>query len=357
MMRFRRRARCAGVALSLVLGACGEDPPPHPSPPARTFVAPTSMVEKRQIPVVYTTTGTVVSDERVEIGSRITAYVGTVDVREGERVRQGQLLATLDSRDIEAGIRMAAAERDTARAAEADAQRDLEDSEKLVARGVVSQAHRRKALLLRESAGQALQAAEASLVRAQSERRYTRIVSPVSGVVVARHRRSGDLASPGSPLVTVESDTALLFQTHVVEKRVSKIAIGDPVRVVIDALDGPVEGEVIRLVASGDPMTRGFEVKIAMPAAPGLHPGMFGRAQFTIGSRTAMVVPTGALVDRGGLTGVYVLDERGVMRFRWLRTEHRADEGPIVVAGLDAGERIVAAPNAKMREGDRIVGP
>lgn len=357
MIRFRYRAGCAAVAMSLVLGACGGDPPPYPPPPARTFVAPTAKVEKRQIPVLYTTTGTVVSDERVEISSRTTAYVSTMDVREGERVRRGQLLATLDSKDIEAGVSMALAERDRAGAADADAQRDLEDSEKLVVRGVVSQAHRRKAMLQRESARQSLQAAEASLARAQAERQYTRIVSPVSGVVVARHRRSGDLASPGSPLVTVESDTALLFETHVVEKRVSKIAIGDPVLVIVDALERPLEGEVIRLVASGDPMTRGFEVKIAIPQAPGLHPGMFGRAQFAIGSRTAMVVPTDALVERGGLTGVYVLDEHGMMRFRWLRTEHRADEGQIAVAGLDEGERIVAAPNAKMREGDRVVGP
>jgi RND family efflux transporter MFP subunit len=307
--------------------------------------------------VLYTTTGTVVSDERVGISSRTAAYVRTVDVREGERVARGQLLATLDSKDIEAGVRMATAERDKALAADTDAQRDLEDSEKLLARGVVGKAHQRKAMLQRQSARESLQIAEAALVRAQSERQYTRIVSPVAGMVVARHQRSGDLASPGTPLVTVESDTALLFETHVVEKRVTRIGIGDPVRVSIDALDAPLEGEVVRLVASGDPRTRGFQVKVSIPAAPGLLPGMFGRAQFTIGSRSAIVVPASALVDRGGLTGVYVIDQGDVMRFRWLRTEHPADEGRVVVAGLDAGERVVTAPSSKMREGDRIAGP
>ena len=163
--------------MTLLLAACGGDPEPHAAPVARVFEAPTVKVEARDIPVLYTTTGTVVSDERVEISSRTAAYVRTLDVREGERVARGQLLATLDSKDIEAGVVMAQAEREKAAAADRDAQRDLEDSEKLLARGMVAQAHQRKAMLQRQSASETLQAAEAALVRAQSERQYTRIVS------------------------------------------------------------------------------------------------------------------------------------------------------------------------------------
>ena len=341
--------------MTVLLAACGGDPEPHAPPATREFEAATAVVELREIPVLYTTTGTVVSDERVEISSRTAAYVRTIDVREGERVQRGQLLATLDSKDIEAGVLMARAERDKALAADTDAQRDLEDSEKLLSRGMVAQAHQRKAALQRQSARETLQIAEAALVRAQSERQYTRIVSPVAGMVVARHQRSGDLASPGTPLVTVESDTALLFETHAVEQRVTQIGIGDPVRLTIDALGAPLQGEVLRLVSSGDPVTRGFQVKVSIPPTQGLLPGMFGRAQFATGTRKVVVVPTAALVDRGGLTGVYVVDADGLMRFRWLRTEHGADQGLIALAGLDPGERIVAAPNSKMREGDRIV--
>lgn len=350
------RRLCVGAG-ALLLVACGGDPEPHASPGARVFEAATAVVAARDIPVLYTTTGTVVSDERVEISSRTAAYVRTVEVREGERVQRGQLLATLDSKDIEAGVLMATAERDKAVAMDSDAQRDLEDSEKLLARGMVSQAHQRKAMLQRQSARETLQVTEAALVRAQSERQYTRIVSPVAGLVVARHQRSGDLASPGTPLVTVESDTALLFETHAVEKRVTRIRIGDPVGLMIDALGTPLEGEVVRLVSSGDPVTRGFQVKVSVPPTPGLLPGMFGRVQFTIGSRKAVVVPAAALVDRGGLTGVYVVGAGGVLRFRWLRTEHDAGDGRVVLAGLDAGEGIVVAPNSKMREGDRVATP
>ncbi len=345
----------AGAAVLVLLCACGRDPAPHAPPAQRVFDAASAVIETREIPLIYTTTGTVVSDERVDISSRTAAYVRSVNVREGERVQLGQLLATLDSQDIDANVRMAQAERDKAQAANADAQRDVEDAEKLLSRGVVAQAFQRKAVLQRQAATETLQAAEAALSRALSERQYTRILSPVAGVVVARHQRGGDLASPGTPLVTVESDTALLFETHAVEQRVSEIRIGDAVEVRIDALaDKPLKGEVLRLVASGDPVTRGFQVKVSIPPTTGLLPGMFGRGRFTIGIRRAVVVPAPALVDRGGLTGVYVVDGDQRLNFRWLRTEHGAQDGVVVLAGLEPGERIVVAPTSKMREGDRI---
>ena len=343
-----------GALVVASLTACGGDPAPHAPASARVFDAATLIVAAHDVPLVYTTTGSVVSDERVEISSRTAAYVRSIDVREGERVQLKQLLATLDSQDIEASIRVATANRDQATAVKRDADRDAEDSSKLFARGLVAEAHQRKARLAQQGAGESLTAAEAALAQATAERQYTRILSPVVGVVVARHQRAGDLASPGAPLLTVESDTALLFETHVAEQRVGSIRPGDTVHIRVDALKSALDGEVLRLVSSGNPVTRGFQVKLSLPATAGLLPGMFGRAEFTVGRRKAVVIPEAALVDRGGLQGAYVVDAKQHLRFRWLRTEHPVDDGIVVLAGLDPGERIVAAPSSKMREGDQV---
>lgn len=170
--------------------------------------------------------------------------------------------------------------------------------------------------------------------------------------MVARHRRTGDLITPGTPLLTVESDTALLFQTEVPEQRVAGIAVGDMVPVQVDALRQTFSGEVVRRVTSGDPVTRGFDVKIALQAPAGLLPGMFGRAAFTVGSRQALIVPASSLVDRGGLSGVFVADLDSKLRFRWLRTGQVVEDGVVVEAGLDAGERVVTQVPAEMRDGD-----
>ncbi len=355
------------ILATALLAACGGDPLANAPPPPTTFAVPTEVVSTRDIPLIYTTTGSVVSDERVDISSRTAAYVRTIEVREGQRVNYKQLLATLDSQDIDANIRAAQANRDQAGAAQRDARKDVEDGARLFARGVLPETTLRKARLQLQLASDNLAAAEAALSRARAERQYTQILSPVAGVVVARHGRVGDLAAPGKPLITVESDTALLFATHVAERRVASIRTGDSVQISIDALGQTqrgetlsgqaLNGEVIRLVASGNPVTRGFEVKVSLPATPGLLPGMFGRARFTLGSPQAVVVPAAALVERGGLTGVYVVAADGRAHFRWLRTEHAAGSGIVVLAGLDAGERIVTAPTAKMREGDQVAPP
>lgn len=347
--------RLIGATVSAVLvTACGRDPAPHIAAVGRTFDVPIVELRSRTIPLIYTATGTVVSDERVEISSRTTAYVRSLEVREGERVRQRQLLAHLDSQDLDARIRAATAARDQTRAAQADADRDVKDSATLLSRGLVAQAHQRKAQLALDAATESSRMAEAALSQALAERQYTRILSPVAGVVVARHRRTGDLITPGTPLLTVESDTALLFQTEVPEQRVAGIAVGDAVPVQVDALKQIFGGEVVRRVASGDPLTRGFEVKVALPAASGLLPGMFGRAAFGVGQRQALVVPAASLVERGGLTGVFVVDPQRTLRFRWVRTGQSVENGVVVEAGLDAGERIATQVPSTMRDGDAL---
>jgi RND family efflux transporter MFP subunit len=348
--------RAALVGMALLSAACAGERAPHEPPPPRSFSVQTATVAARQLPLLHTGTGSVVSDQRVDIGSRVAAYIRAIEVREGQRVAEGQLLATLDARDVEAAIRTAVATRDQARAARDDAQRDVDDAQTLHGRGAVSAAHLRKALLQLQMANEALVAAEAELARAQAERQYVRILSPIDGLVVARHRRAGDLAVPGAPLLTVESDSVLLFETQVAERSVGAIQVGDAVQVSIDALAASLQGEVQRRVASGDPVTRRFQVKVRLPDTEGLLPGMFGRARFTVGTREAVVVPAPAMVERGGLRGVYVVGDDARVRFRWLRTEGESGQGLVVSAGLDPGERIVLAPPQDMREGDLVTG-
>lgn len=354
----RRRCRpvfAALAALALLTTACSDKRASHEAPPPQSFSVPTTVVAAQRLPRFHTGTGSVVSDQRVDIGSRVAAYIRAIQVREGQRVTEGQLLATLDARDIDAVVRTAGAALEEARAAREDAQRDFEDAQTLHERGAVSNARLRKARLQLKQASEALIAAEAESARARAERQYVRILSPIDGLVVARHQRAGDLASPGAPLLTVESDSILLFETQVAESTIGTIKIGDAVQVRIDALGNKrLQGEVQRRVASGDPVTRRFEVKIRLPGVDGLLPGMFGRARFAVGTRQAIVVPATAVVERGGLRGAYVVDDNARVRFRWLRTEDESEQGLVVSAGLDPGERIVLAPPYEMREGDVV---
>ena len=144
----------------------------------------------------------------------------------------------------------------------------------------------------RDIARSTLAKAEAALAAAQAQKTYTSILSPVDGVVLIRHKQTGDLATTGAPLLTIEARRHLLFKTFVAEGQLARIKVSMPATLHIDALPGrTIEGIVQRIVPSGDPVTRRFEVSVAVPTDPALLPGMFGRAEFSFGTAQAMTIP------------------------------------------------------------------
>ena len=329
------------------LAACS-DPSPHAARTPTEHALPTLQVHPEPLALHYQTVGSVVSDERVEISSRLAAYVRAINVREGEAIRQ------LDARDQQAAVQQAQAQRALREAALRDAERTLEDTRTLFKRGLVADAARRRAQLEYDSAEQALRAQEAALRATQAQLRYTEIVSPVDGVVAKRLARTGDLVTPGRPLLVVESDTALLFETAAAESQVQHIAVGDVAQVSIDATGQRYRATVLRVVPSGDPVTRRFMVKLQLDDAAGLTPGLFGRSRFKVGETEGLRVPDTALAQRGGLTGVFVVDENNRLNYRWVRTGRREDGLTEITAGLDAGETILAQVPETVRDGDRL---
>jgi multidrug efflux pump subunit AcrA (membrane-fusion protein) len=127
-----------------------------------------------------------------------------------------------------------------------------------------------------------------------------------------------------------------------------------PVLVRIDTLKGaPFQGRIRGIVPSGDEITRRYEINIVLPNDPSLVPGMFGRAEIVLGLQKSPTIPRGALVRRGGIDGVFVLDGK-IARFRWLRTGRDLGDSVEVVAGLSGGETILAAANDTVRDGSVI---
>ena len=346
----------APLALSALLSACGKAPEAQPQPAPKSWDLAVDKVATAGLPIDYTTVGSVVSDQRIEVTSRMSGYIHELLVREGDRVRRGQIIARLDGADVEGSIRQSRAGVGAASSALADAQIDFERFQRLYERASVSENEWRKVRLKRDAARESLNQAQAAQDTANAQRAYVDIRSPDDGVVVARLKQAGDLAAPGAPMLTLEVGRALLFETSVSEAHVAAIAVGSRARVKIDALTQVFEGTVSRVVPSGDPVTRSYLVKVALPETAGLMPGMFGRASFAVGDSPSLLVPAQALVERGGLRGVFLVDEAGLARFRWLRTGREWPDRIEVTAGLAAGERIVAAVDPGLREGDRIAG-
>ena len=311
------------LAAGLLLAGCGEDPAPYDAPEPLSLSMPVKIVAIEEVPSLYTVPGKVRSDERLAISSRITGFIQAIPVEEGQQISRGTPLVSIDADQVEGAIARARA---------------------------------------------SLQEAKAALNTALAGRRYANITSPIDGVVVARHQRVGDMAAPGMPILTIESRQQLVFRTAVSEDRIQHINKGDGVRLHIDALaegmeSEALEGTVLRVVTSGDAVTHRYDVDIALPDVPGLLAGMFGRVSFVTGAEQATLVPQSAIIERGGLQGVFVLDapkgtaslsEGSHARFRWVRLGAAGPEGIVVTAGLAPGEIILTEEDHRIRDGDVV---
>lgn len=340
------------MTLTMTLAGCsGDAPVPAPETSVRLPVLTlTTTTQPRE----YAVAGNVVSDRRIEIASKISGYIRSIAVAEGDQVAAGDLLVQIDDSQIAATITQAQVGVDAAQAVLADAAADLARYEALLAQNSIAEAQVRKARLQRDAATGQLRAARAALEQASAQQQYTRITSPVDAVVIARQHRSGDLVAPGLPLLTLESPTGLLLEAWVAEEWLGALTPGALVGVSIDGIAAPLPGRLARIVPSGDPVSRRFAVKIALPETPGLAPGLFGRAHFQLGDETLLAVPRAALVERGGLTGVFVVDAEQHARFRWLRTRREWPDRVEVTAGIAPGERIIAHGAPRLPEGTRI---
>ncbi len=323
----------------------------------------------QQWPEWYETTGAVRARTTVTVASKVMAYVQEVAVAAGDSVREGQILITLDSRDLEANLRRAEAARAEAQSATAEADNgvasaqanlDLAQStfrriEELAGKKSVSNqefdeasARLRTAQAMLEIARSRRTQLDSRLAQADQEirsaavmRGYARITAPFAGLVTARSVEPGTLASPGAPLLTIEGGGIYRLEVSVDESQLPALRAGRAAAVSLDALQRKLDGRIAEVVPAVDAASRSYTVKIDLPAVAGVRSGMFGRASFQKGIRTVVAIPVAAVIERGHLQSVFVI-EGGLAHSRMVTTGERRSGAVEVLSGVAAGEKVVA---------------
>jgi multidrug efflux system membrane fusion protein len=182
--------------------------------------------------------------------------------------------------------------------------------------------------------------AQEAFASAEVMRSYAQLTAPFAGTVTQKTVDPGALATPGAPLLTLEREGDFRLEAAVEESKLPEIHLGQPVTVLLDTVGHPVAGRVSEVVPAVDAASRAFIVKIDLPAAPSIRSGLFGRAQFSLGTRPVLAVPSAAASERGQLTSVFVADG-GHARLRFVTLGQRRDGEAEVLSGLEAGERVV----------------
>ena len=118
--------------------------------------------------------------------------------------------------------------------------------------------------------------------------------------------------------------------------------------------DRELKGRVVEIVPAADAASRSFLVKIEVPSDPALRSGLFGRAQFSRGERSSLLIPRTAVVERGQLQGIYVLDQNKIAGLRYITLGKPSGAQVEVLAGLQAGETLIADPGSRELSGKKI---
>jgi len=323
-----------------MLAACSADETqavktPHPSTHAQMLTLDTA-----DVPAYYITSGIVSSDHRVAISSRISGYVRAIAVREGDKVKAGQILVRVDPVNAKQALAQA-------RADFANAKTDMNRYRKLLAEQAVTKQQFDKVQLR-------YKVAKSRVEQAKNQLAYAEIASPVTGIVVKKTMNTGDMANPGMPILTVEDPSQLLVETDVSGEAASTLKPGDAVDISIPALHQTRTGHIRQRVNAADPLSHQFHIKISLDSTHQIRAGMFAEVRFRMGMRHAILVPVDAVVHRSGLNGIYVVDEHGIAHYRQIRLGEQYANRVEVAAGLAAGERIAWHAESPLRSNMRI---
>lgn len=282
--------------------------------------------------------------ETTLVASRLLARVETVTVRAGDYVEQGQVLATLDQRDLQARVRQAQESLKAIDARLTEAQQSLARAVELQERKLLSDADLDAARAAEQSLTAEKAAAQQALVEARTALSYAEIRSPLAGRIVERFAEPGDTVSPGAQLLSLYNPGSLRVEAWVRESLALTLSVGQSLAVEIPALEQVLTARIEEIVPAADPGSRAFRVKALLGAAPGLLPGMYARLDVPHGERSVMLLPRERIASVGQLDVAWVQGDGGAAR-RFLRLGESPDGEHIeVIAGLEEGDRVLLPP-------------
>jgi membrane fusion protein, multidrug efflux system len=336
----------AVALLGLALVACARGGPDQSSRPAdtRAVVRAASVIDTVLArPVVAT--GSVAPEDEIALGFKIGGVIARISVDAGDRVRAGQTLASLDLREIDAGLAKA-------RSGAAKAERDLTRARRLYSDSVVT-------LAQLQDAETGDEVARADLQAATVNRHYSVIVAPTGGVVLRRMAEAGENIAAGSAVLVLGSrGTGNVLKAGLADRDVVSIRKGDPALVRFDALSGRgFAGRVSRIGAAADPGTGTYEVEVALDGADGLAAGLVGRVEIRPAKGLpARLVPVEAVLEAdGGDATVYALSSDGTRAERRHVTVAFIDGSRVAVAkGLEGVSRVLTDGAAYLDDGAAV---
>ncbi len=290
------------------------------------------IVQAREVDVGFPAEAMVEAVRQATVAAQIQGRVIEMRAEAGQRVKAGELLMRLDARE-------AAGSDQAAQAGLAQARVAYERAKSLHAQKFIS-----KAAL--DQAEAAFKGAQGSAGASGASLSHGTVTAPIGGIVAERQIELGEMATPGRPLVTVFDPKGLRVIATIPQYKLAEVKKSTKARIEFPESGRWVDALRIEILPTVDGKSHTATARLYLPEnIEGVVPGMFARAHFTLGQAKKITVPPAAVLRRGEVTAVYVLDEKGTPRLRQVRLGEPVSGGDIeVLAGISDGERVSLSP-------------
>jgi RND family efflux transporter MFP subunit len=307
--------------------------------------------------------GSVKAVHSAMIKARMSGEVQSIAVREGEHVKRGQVLATLDTQDNQSRLEQARQQADAAKAQWQIAKRTLENNQALMAQGFIS-----KIALDTSASNEAANkatwlAAKQAVKLARKGMEDTQLSTPIAGLVSKRYVEAGERVNVDAKLLEVVDLSKLEIEASLKPEDVALIEPGTRGTVTVDGLSEPVAVRVARINPSATPGTRAISVYLSLKAQDGLRQGLFANGQLELQRATALVLPRGTVRRRADGNFVQVVRDGQVLHQAvTLGAEGQlaSDLNQSVVeikTGLKPGEQVLRESLGLVKSGSKVTVP
>jgi membrane fusion protein, multidrug efflux system len=315
--------------------------------------------QRQDVPVTLQVNGSVVSLNSVDLRPQVTNTVREVHVKEGQFVKQGQLLFTLDDRPDQANLAKARAQQQRDEATLADLERQYRRSQELVAQNFIAKAAADATLSQLEGQRAAVAADRAAVQSAQVALGYATLRAPIAGRIGAVNIYPGTLVQPSLSLVTITQLDPIAVSFPVPEGKLQDLLAAArshaPVEALVTGRKTPMKGTLNFVDNTVDPLIGTVRAKAVFDNADqGLWPGQFVETRVTV--RTidgATVVPAAAIMMLAEGSSVYVIDANKTAVRRKVETLHTFGT-QVAVRGVEPGEQVVIEGKQNVRPGGKV---
>lgn len=317
--------------------------------------------EQASWPLELSANGAIAAWQEAVVGAELSGLrLDAVLVNVGDRVRKGQVLATLAGEAVRADIQNAQASLQEAQALAAEAKSNADRARNLRAADAISAQEAQRSLTSEQTALARVESAKAQLAAQELRGRQTRVVAPDDGVISARSATVGAVAQPGVELFRLIRQSRLEWRAELPSADLLRVQPG--MKAVATPPGGqPVEGRVRMVAPTVDGGTRNGIVYVDLPASAtqaGARAGMFAAGKVAVGQAGGLTVPQTAVLLRDGFSYVFVVEAQQAVRQVKVKVGRRQGERIEVLEGLKEGAQVVAAGVAFLADGDtvRVVG-